>query len=82
MPKDRKEGVAEVTSAEALVRSRVSVDQIRLSRLATQNAIERSRDSLAEARAALVALRDLHASELRQKVQKRIYALKPRKGTH
>jgi hypothetical protein len=82
MPKDRKEGVAEVTSAEALVRSRVSVDQIRLSRLATQNAIERSRDSLAEARAALVALRDLHASELRQKVQKRIYALKTRKGTH
>jgi hypothetical protein len=82
MPKDRKEGAAEVTSAEALVRSRVSVDQIRLSRLATQNAIERSRDSLAEARAALVALRDLHASELRQKVQKRIYALKPRKGTH
>ena len=33
---------------EALVRARVLVDQIRLSRLATQTAIERSRDSLSE----------------------------------
>jgi hypothetical protein len=36
---------------------RVAVDQARLSRLATQSAIERSRTSLAETRALLVALR-------------------------
>jgi hypothetical protein len=35
----------------------VAVDQARLSRLATQSAIERSRTSLAETRALLVALR-------------------------
>jgi hypothetical protein len=43
-------------SSEALLRTRVAVDQVRLSRLATQNAIERSRASLAETRALLVAL--------------------------
>jgi hypothetical protein len=36
---------------------RVAVDQARLSRLATQSAIERSRTSLAETRALLIALR-------------------------
>jgi hypothetical protein len=44
-------------SSEALVRARVAVDQARLSRLATQSAIERSRTSLAETRALLIALR-------------------------
>ena len=43
---------------EALVRARIAVDQVRLSRLATQNAIERNRQSLAEMKAILVALRD------------------------
>jgi hypothetical protein len=42
---------------EALLRARVAIDQVRLSRLATQSAIERSRASLAEARSLLVALR-------------------------
>ena len=42
---------------EEIVRTRMAVDQARLSRLATQNAIERSRQSLAETRALLVALR-------------------------
>jgi hypothetical protein len=36
---------------EALVRARIAVDQVRLSRLATQNAIERNRQSLAEIKA-------------------------------
>ena len=62
---------------EALVRARVSVDQIRLSRLATQTAIERSRDSLSETRAALVAMKHAHLTALRRKVQRRIDALKP-----
>ena len=46
-------------------------------RLATQNAIERSRESLAETRAALVAMKLAHLTALRRKVQKQIYALKP-----
>ena len=45
---------------EVLLKARVAVDQVRLSRLATQNAIERSRESLAATRAALVSLRDAH----------------------
>ena len=44
-------------SPEVLLRVRVAIDQVRLSRLATQSAIERSRGSLAEARRLLVALR-------------------------
>lgn len=60
---------------EALVKARLAVDQIRLSRLATQNAIGRSRESIAETSAALVALKhDLQAA-LRRKVQRRINAL-------
>jgi hypothetical protein len=43
--------------AESLLRTRVAVDQVMLSRLSTQSAIERSRTSLAETRALLVALR-------------------------
>jgi hypothetical protein len=43
-------------SPETLLRTRVAVDQVMLSRLATQSAIERSRNSLAETRALLVAL--------------------------
>jgi hypothetical protein len=61
---------------EALVRARMAVDQIRLSRLATQNAIERNRQSLAEMKAILVALRDADSSALRMKVQRRINAMK------
>ena len=60
---------------EVLLKTRVAVDRVRLSRLATQNAIERSRESLAETRAALVSLRDAHDRRLRQKVQRRIDAL-------
>ena len=44
-------------SPEVLLRVRVAIDQVRLSRLATQSAIERSRSSLAETRRLLVALR-------------------------
>ena len=62
---------------EALVRARVSIDQIRLSRLATQTAIERSRDLLSETRAALVAMKHAHLTALRRRVQRRIDALKP-----
>jgi hypothetical protein len=61
---------------EALVRARIAVDQVRLSRLATQNAIERNRQSLAEMKAILVALRDADSSALRMKVQRRIHAMK------
>jgi hypothetical protein len=61
---------------EALVRARIAVDQVRLSRLATQNAIERNRQSLAEMKAILVALRDADSSALRMKVQRRINAMK------
>jgi hypothetical protein len=43
--------------SESLLRTRVAVDQVMLSRLATQSAIERSRNSLAETRALLVTLR-------------------------
>jgi hypothetical protein len=67
---------------EALVRARLAVDQIRLSRLATQNAIGRSRESIAETSAALVALKhDLQAA-LRRKVQRRINALNPKRQKH
>jgi hypothetical protein len=61
---------------EALVRARIAVDQVRFSRLATQNAIERNRQSLAEMKAILVALRDDDSSALRLKVQRRINAMK------
>lgn len=40
-----------------LLRARVAIDRARLTRLATQTAIERSRTSLAETRALIVALR-------------------------
>jgi hypothetical protein len=43
--------------SETLLRTRVAVDQVMLSRLATQSAIERSRTSLAKTRSLLVALR-------------------------
>jgi hypothetical protein len=61
---------------EALVRARIAVDQVRLSRLATQNAIETNRQSLAETKAILVALRDADSPALRMKVQRRINAMK------
>jgi hypothetical protein len=48
--------MAESNCPEAVLRARVAIDQVRLSRLATQSAIERSRASLAEARRLLVAL--------------------------
>jgi hypothetical protein len=64
---------------KALVKARVLVDQVRLSRLATQNAIERSRESIAETRVALVAIKDALEAALRQRVQRRINALKPKR---
>jgi hypothetical protein len=67
---------------EALVKARLAVDHIRLSRLATQNAIGRSRESIAETSAALVAFKhDLQAA-LRRKVQRRINALNPKRDCH
>jgi hypothetical protein len=66
---------------EALVPARIAVDQVRLSRLATQNAIERNRQSLAEMKAVLVALRDAESSALRMKVQRRINAMKLRQAS-
>jgi hypothetical protein len=89
MPDDLKEdrehdkhwAVATVQT-ETLVRARVAVDQIRLSRVGTQNAIERSRESLAETSAALVVFKhDLQAA-LRRKVQRRINALNPKRQRH
>lgn len=44
-------------SPESLLRTRVAVDQARLSRLATQKSIARSRTALAETIALLVDLR-------------------------
>jgi hypothetical protein len=44
-------------SSEMLLRAQVAVDQARLSRVETQTAIERSRTSLAETRALLIAIR-------------------------
>jgi hypothetical protein len=67
-----------LSSTEALVRARIAVDQVRLSRLATQNAIERSRESLAKTSALLVVVREANSSALRQKVQRRIEAMKPK----
>jgi len=49
--------MAKPNPPELLLRSRVAVDQARLTRLATQNAIQRSRISLAETRALLVSFR-------------------------
>jgi hypothetical protein len=66
---------------ETLVRARIAVDQVRLSRLATQNAIERNRQSLAEMKAVLVALRDAESSALPMKVQRRINAMKLRQAS-
>jgi hypothetical protein len=67
-----------LSSTEALVRARIAVDQVRLSRLATQNAIERSRESLAETSALLVTVREANSSALRQEVKRRIEAMKPK----
>jgi hypothetical protein len=62
---------------EALARARIAVDQVRLSRLATRNAIERNLQSLTEIMALLVALQDANlSSEWRMKVQRRINAMK------
>ena len=49
--------MAKPNPPELLLRSRVAVDQARLTRLATQNAIQRSRTTLAETRALLVSFR-------------------------
>jgi hypothetical protein len=52
-------------SEEGLVKTRIALDQVRLSRLATQNSIERSRHSLAEMRSVLNALRNALLSRQR-----------------
>jgi hypothetical protein len=67
---------------EALVRARIAVDQVRLSRLATQNAIERNRQSLTEIKTLLAAFRDANrSSEWQMKVQRRINAMKVRQAS-
>jgi len=67
---------------EVLVKALLAVDQTRLARLATQNAIGRSRESIAETNAALVAFkRDLQEA-LRRKVQRRINALGAKRRRH
>jgi hypothetical protein len=89
MPDDLKESrqhakpwAVATVQIEALVKTQLAVDQIRLSRLATQNAIGRSRDTIAETNAALVAFKhDLQAA-LRRKVQRRINALNPKRERH
>jgi hypothetical protein len=68
-----------LNQAEALLSALVLVDQVRLSRLETQHAIGRSRESLAETSAALVVIKDAPAASLRRKVQRQIYALKPKR---
>jgi hypothetical protein len=66
----------------ALVRARIAVDQVRLSRLATRNAIERSRLSLAEIKALLGTLRDANlSSEWQMQVQRRFNAMKVRQAS-
>jgi hypothetical protein len=52
-------------SEEGLVKTRIAIDQVRLSRLATQDSIERSRHSLAETRMILNALRNVLVSRKR-----------------
>jgi hypothetical protein len=67
---------------EALVKARLAVDRTRLARLATQNAIGRSRESIAETNAALVALKQDLQAALRRKAQKRINALSAKHRRH
>jgi hypothetical protein len=82
MPEDLKESIesakpwaAATVQTKALVKARLAVDHVRLSRLATQSAIGRSRESIAATSAVLEAFkRDLQAA-LRRKVQRRINAL-------
>jgi hypothetical protein len=57
------------------MRARVAIDQVRLSRLATQSAIERSRESLAQTKSALAAFRHAYSAALRRKIQQRINAI-------
>jgi hypothetical protein len=77
MPNDLKESLstAAAVQTEALLKVRLAVDQTRLSRLSTQNAIGRSRESIAETNAALVAFKKDLQEALRRKVQRRINAL-------
>lgn len=85
MPDDLKmsrESRPATVSTEALVRARLAIDQIRLSRLATQSAIGRSRESIAETSAALVAFKHDLRVALRRKVQRRINALSPKRQRH
>jgi hypothetical protein len=56
-PQDWQLAMEESNSPEGVLRARVAIDQVRLSRLATQTAIGRSRASLAETRGLIVALR-------------------------
>ena len=89
MPDDVKESreqakpwAVATVQTEALVKARLAVDQIRLSRLATQNAIGRSRESLAETSAVLLAFKQDLQAALRRKVQRRINALDPKRRRH
>jgi hypothetical protein len=77
-----KLSTAATVQIEALVKGRLAVDQTRLSRLATQKAIGRSRESIAETNAALVAFKKDLQEALRRKVQRRINALTPKRQRH
>jgi hypothetical protein len=66
---------------EALVRARIAIDQVRLSRLATQSAMERSCDSLAQTRSALAVLRLAYSAAICRKIQHRINAMDFRKAS-
>jgi len=47
-------------NSESIARTCAAIDRVRLSRTATRHAIERSRNSLLETQALLVALRHLY----------------------
>jgi hypothetical protein len=57
-------------TSEVLLKTRAAVEQIRSSRLETQIAIERSRQSLAEIRALIVALKFGDSQRRKQTVRK------------
>ena len=52
--------------SESIARTCEAIDRVRLSRAATQHAIERSRKSLLETQTLLVALRHLYSGDCRR----------------
>jgi hypothetical protein len=51
---------------ESIARTCEAIDRVRLSRAATRHAIERSRESLHETQALLVALRHIYSGDCRR----------------